>query len=194
MSALGQKQTFAVQNSHVRFAPKSGHVQCNSVCPLCAKSGLMHRSKRHPIRSPRRRGSDSGLRDGDAERLGGLEVDDTVRLSLTCCTGRSAGFLRRWRILGRHRRQTCRYASVTTGSIANQTARRDELAISNRNHRIADCQCSQLFNLAIEEHIGAYDERTGAHLAKAREGVINLRLRARVEHIELEPQGYCCRL
>ena len=27
MSALGQKQTFAVQNVHVRFTPKSGHVR-----------------------------------------------------------------------------------------------------------------------------------------------------------------------
>jgi len=24
---------------HVRFTPKSGHVQCNSICPLSAKSG-----------------------------------------------------------------------------------------------------------------------------------------------------------
>ena len=24
---------------HVRFTPKSGLVQCNSVCPLCANSG-----------------------------------------------------------------------------------------------------------------------------------------------------------
>ena len=27
MSALGQKRTFAVQNRHVRFTPKSGHSQ-----------------------------------------------------------------------------------------------------------------------------------------------------------------------
>ena len=26
-------------NRDVRFASKSGHVQCNSVCPLCANSG-----------------------------------------------------------------------------------------------------------------------------------------------------------
>ena len=39
MSALGQKRTFAVQNSYVRFTPNSGHVQCNSACPLCANSG-----------------------------------------------------------------------------------------------------------------------------------------------------------
>ena len=25
---------------HARFTPNSGHVQCNSVCPLCADSGL----------------------------------------------------------------------------------------------------------------------------------------------------------
>ena len=24
---------------HVRFTPKSGHVRCNSLCPLCASSG-----------------------------------------------------------------------------------------------------------------------------------------------------------
>jgi hypothetical protein len=26
-------------SSDVRFTPQSGHVQCNSVCPLCANSG-----------------------------------------------------------------------------------------------------------------------------------------------------------
>jgi hypothetical protein len=52
MSALGQKQTCAVQTvmsalppiatakadlakHHVRFPPQSGHVQCNQGCPLC---------------------------------------------------------------------------------------------------------------------------------------------------------------
>jgi hypothetical protein len=31
---------------HVRFTPKSGHVQCNSVCPLCANSGHLHCTSR----------------------------------------------------------------------------------------------------------------------------------------------------
>ena len=31
--------------SHVRFTPKSGHVQCTRRCPLSANSGLMHCSK-----------------------------------------------------------------------------------------------------------------------------------------------------
>jgi hypothetical protein len=32
-----------VGGANVRFTPESGHVRCNSVCPLCAKSG--HRFK-----------------------------------------------------------------------------------------------------------------------------------------------------
>ena len=28
------------RNRHVRFTPESGHLQCNSPCPLWAKSGL----------------------------------------------------------------------------------------------------------------------------------------------------------
>ena len=39
MSALGHKRTFARAKRHVRFTPKSGHVRCNSACPLSAKSG-----------------------------------------------------------------------------------------------------------------------------------------------------------
>ena len=39
MSALGQKQTCAVQNGMSALPPKRGHVRCNSVCPLCANSG-----------------------------------------------------------------------------------------------------------------------------------------------------------
>ncbi|MGB8745951.1 MAG: hypothetical protein WCD54_08295, partial [Pseudolabrys sp.] len=29
----------AASQSDVRFTPESGHVQCNSACPLCANSG-----------------------------------------------------------------------------------------------------------------------------------------------------------
>jgi hypothetical protein len=28
-----------LSSGDVRFTPESGHVQCNSVCPLCANSG-----------------------------------------------------------------------------------------------------------------------------------------------------------
>jgi hypothetical protein len=35
---VAQKQ-FVERPTDVRFTPNSGHVQCNSVCPLCANSG-----------------------------------------------------------------------------------------------------------------------------------------------------------
>src|SRR5215813_13355570 len=36
MSALGPKADICAAPGHVRFTPKSGHVQCSSVCPLWA--------------------------------------------------------------------------------------------------------------------------------------------------------------
>ena len=54
MSALGQKQTFAPQKAMSALPPKADMCS-NSVCPLWANSGLMHRSKLLFIRSPRRR-------------------------------------------------------------------------------------------------------------------------------------------
>ena len=32
-------------NGHVRFTPKSGHVQCTSPCPLCAMCGRLRFGK-----------------------------------------------------------------------------------------------------------------------------------------------------
>ena len=41
MSALGQKQTFAVQNGMSALPPKSGHQSAALPCPLWARSGLL---------------------------------------------------------------------------------------------------------------------------------------------------------
>jgi len=49
---------------------------------------------------------------------------------------------------------------------------------------MADRQCRQSFDVAIEEHVGAYYERTGPLLEDGGEGVINFRFGARV------PQSY----
>ena len=57
-------------NRHVRFTPKSGHVQRTSRCPLCANSG---HSAIYSITSSAR--PISVFRDVQAERLGGLEID-----------------------------------------------------------------------------------------------------------------------
>jgi hypothetical protein len=39
MSALGQKQTYALQKANVRFTSESGHMQRTSPCLLRANSG-----------------------------------------------------------------------------------------------------------------------------------------------------------
>ncbi len=45
MSALGRKPTSALHKGMSALPPKSGHVRCNSRCPLWAMSRLMHRGK-----------------------------------------------------------------------------------------------------------------------------------------------------
>ena len=39
---FGSKADISQRNRHVRFTPKSGHVQCISPCPLSANSGHSH--------------------------------------------------------------------------------------------------------------------------------------------------------
>ena len=42
---FGSKADMNACPRYVRFTPDSGHVRCKEGCPLCALSGLMHRSK-----------------------------------------------------------------------------------------------------------------------------------------------------
>ena len=44
----GQSQVGRAQGN-VRFTPESGHVQCNSACPLCANSGHRMKLFDHPV-------------------------------------------------------------------------------------------------------------------------------------------------
>ena len=45
MSALGHKRTFAAAKAMSALPPKADMCSATSQCPLCANSGLMHRSK-----------------------------------------------------------------------------------------------------------------------------------------------------
>ena len=103
MSALGQKQTCALQqamsalhpiatakaDSRKRSCPlypKSGHVRCTSPCPLCARSG---HSPPHSITS-----SALASTAGGNVKLIALAVLRLITSSylVGACTGRSAGF------------------------------------------------------------------------------------------------------
>jgi hypothetical protein len=43
---FGSKADISVVVIDVRFTPESGHRSARRQCPLCAKSGLMHRNKK----------------------------------------------------------------------------------------------------------------------------------------------------
>src|SRR5215813_6046285 len=43
---FGSKADIGLDQRHVRFTPKSGHSVERLECPLCAKNGLMQRSKK----------------------------------------------------------------------------------------------------------------------------------------------------
>jgi hypothetical protein len=74
MSALGQKQTFAVHQPMSALPPESGHLQCTRPCPLWLKADIASLVD-HPIgAAEQRRG------DGKAEHTGGLHVDDQLEL------------------------------------------------------------------------------------------------------------------
>jgi hypothetical protein len=103
MCALGQKQTYAVQQpmsallpiatakadsatGHVRFTPKSGHVQCTRPCLLWAKSGHSAHSFDHLIG-----GIQEPFRNRQTECLSGLEID--VQLDFSGLLHRQVGGL-----------------------------------------------------------------------------------------------------
>ena len=77
-----------------------------------------------------------------------------------------------------------------TGSVAHQAAGRGELAILiDRGHRVAQRQCGELFALAIEEWIGADHERRLPQLGQSCEDRIDVAFGARMQDMELQPEG-----
>src|SRR5262245_204326 len=82
-AAFGSKADIQRPRKHVRFTPESGHVQCNSRCPLWAKSG-------HWRLFDQLVGERKQIRwDIEAERFGGCEVDDEI--DLACQLNRHIG-------------------------------------------------------------------------------------------------------
>ena len=62
------------------------------------------------------------------------------------------------------------------------------MILIDRRHRIAECQCSQLFETVVEERIRAYHKRPGTRLAEAREGLFKFCVAAYAQYIELDSE------
>ena len=88
---FGSKADICSASTYVRFTPNSGHVRCNSVCPLCANSGLMQCSKppSYSNTSSARPISVLGMLRPSALAVFRFMYSSTL---VACCTGRSAGF------------------------------------------------------------------------------------------------------
>ena len=69
---FGSKADICSAIRHVRFTPKSGHVQCKEGCPLCANSGHCALFD-HLVGAREHR-----VRHTDSEHLSGLLIDDQL--------------------------------------------------------------------------------------------------------------------
>ena len=91
MSALGQKQTCAVQKVMSALPPKADMCGALARCPLCAKSGLLHRSKQHRYSIT---SSAAISKPGGTVKPSAFAVLRLMTVSnfVGVCTGRSAAF------------------------------------------------------------------------------------------------------
>ena len=133
---------------HVRFCPKADKRANVSVCPLCANSGLMHRSKER-LFDQLVGAAGQRQRDGDAKRLGGLEVDE--QLQLRGLLHRQIGGLLAFEDAVGVDADLAKLVRIV-GPIAHQAAGRGELAIrTDRGNRVPERQCAELSAPAEEK-------------------------------------------
>src|SRR5262245_53644193 len=124
--------------------------------------------------------------EGEAEPLGGLEVDDQLDFG-DLLDRQVGGFLALENAARVEATQAKHVAEV--GSIAHEASRGSEFGILvDRRNPVAECQCGELFDSAGEECVGNNDESAGAQLDQGRESRIDLPFRARIQNVELQPK------
>src|SRR5215470_4858723 len=125
-------------------------------------------------------------RHSEAERLGGLEVDDQLDFG-GLLDRQVGGFLALENAARVEATQAKHIAEVV--SVAHEPARGSEFGILvDCWNPMAERQCRELFGSAREECIGTNDESAGAQLDQGREGRIDLRFRACIQNVELQPE------
>src|SRR5215471_2926363 len=125
-----------------------------------------------------------GQRDGDAKRLGGLEVD--VKLDLRGLLHRQiSGLLALENAPGIDSSQAASVGSES--AIAHQTAGSDELAVLvNRGHRVTQGERGELLGVGGEKRVGTDDEPARAQLHQACEELLEVAFAARIQHMEVD--------
>src|SRR5215813_13399007 len=129
-----------------------------------------------------------GQRNGNAERLGGLEVDD--QLDFRGLHDREVSRLLAFENApGVQTGQTVRLRNAA--SVAHKTARGGELAQKiNCWYAVAEGECAELRGMATEPRIGAGDHQRGcSQLRRRRESRFEVGFGARVDYVK--PHAEC---
>src|SRR6516165_3412076 len=187
-SALADAQRASIRMLRPSIHPSFWSPPWNAAKLACPSRSL----SAYPISTPMRRirTAEQWNWDRQAERLGGLEIDHELDLGLLL--DRQLARLGTFEDFARVDANLA-ICIDETGVIAHQTARRDELASS------IDCRNAMLrrqrhepIASAVEEVIGADEERIGMPLDEGREGRVEIAFRAGVQDNNFSPKRACC--
>ena len=136
--------------------------------------------------------SNQRLRDLDAERVGSLEIYDQLDFS-GLLDRQITGLFAVENVPGIDADVTMRVRKAV--SIADQAAGQGVLAKwVHRGDRVAQGQCGELLAPAIKKWITADHERAGSQSGQGCEDRIEFALGARMQDMELQPEGASRRL
>ena len=144
------------------------------------------------LTNARRLTAEQRERDGDVERLGGLEVQE--QLNFRGLLYRQLARLFAFKdARGVDASETVSVDNAA--AIARQAASGDELAVCiDRRHRVADGQCGELFASGCEKRLGPDHEPARAQLDHLCEDRIEVALTAGAQDVEFQPEAAGSRL
>src|SRR5262245_2313953 len=186
MSALGQKQTCALQQPMSALPPKADMCGAARDVRFGPKADSCSAAKKKSLFDQLVGDGEHARRNGEAKRPGSLEVDHELELG-RLQDRQVGGFF----ALENPARVDAALAIGfgKAGSVAHQTASCGELApFIDRRHRVADSQHDKLLALAVEEWRGGDEECPGALSDDGRERGVEIVFRIGAHDNELHPQ------
>src|SRR5262245_26870092 len=162
------------------LTPESGHVRCNSRCPLWANSGHQQLFNHLVCATEQRQ------RHGEPEGLCSLKID--CQLKFRHLLYRQIDWLLTFKYpTSIHTDPASSVRKVA--SVTHKAACRGELAkLSNCGYTVTCCQSGELFDSTDEERVGSDDKRAGLHLGDGCKDGIEIALDASVQHFDLKSE------